>query len=384
MKRKQLICIVLILIIVFLEVEPIWATSISDIKKEQEKTQDELNSKDSEISGIAGEQKVVEDEIKSFEDELVEILVSLSLLEESLMLQEAALKEAEEDLSEAKRIEEEQNKAMKLRIKSIYEQGNTNYLELLVEAKSITDMVNKFDYVEKLYKYDQMLLEKFIEAKEAVVMWQEELEIQKEELESLKHQQEVEQQALESKKAEKESESAIFEGQLQQAKKDAAILKAQIEQQNAQIKKIEEEEAKRLAALNQKSSSSAGKIDPLIITNAKGSALGKEIAQYAVQFLGNPYVFGGTSLTTGADCSGFTFRVYYNFGYSIPRSSTSQRNVGQSVAFADLEPGDLVCYAGHVAMYIGGGKIVHASTPRSGIIIGNVSYRPIITMRRIV
>lgn len=115
-----------------------------------------------------------------------------------------------------------------------------------------------------------------------------------------------------------------------------------------------------------------------------GSATGQQIASYACQFVGNPYVSGGTSLTNGADCSGFTYRVYSDFGYSIPRTSYAQRNVGTGVDYANAQPGDIICYSGHVAIYIGNGKIVHASTASTGIKISNAQYREILSVRRIV
>ena len=110
---------------------------------------------------------------------------------------------------------------------------------------------------------------------------------------------------------------------------------------------------------------------------------GDSIIAYARLFLGNPYVYGGTSLTNGTDCSGFTMGVYRYFGVSLPHSSTSQRSVGTGVSYSEARPGDIICYSGHVALYMGGGKIIHASTPSSGIVIGNATYRPIITIRRI-
>lgn len=121
-----------------------------------------------------------------------------------------------------------------------------------------------------------------------------------------------------------------------------------------------------------------------IIDNATGSDKGKTIAKYACQFVGNPYVAGGTSLTNGADCSGFTYKIYQNFGYSIPRTSFQQRSAGTEVSYADAQPGDLICYDGHVAMYIGGGYIVHASSAKTGIKVSRAEYRTILSVRRIV
>ncbi|MCR5715741.1 MAG: SH3 domain-containing protein [Lachnospiraceae bacterium] len=115
-----------------------------------------------------------------------------------------------------------------------------------------------------------------------------------------------------------------------------------------------------------------------------GSASGRAVAQFALQFVGNPYVYGGTSLTNGCDCSGFVMSVYANFGVSLPHSSASDRSVGSSVSsLGEAQPGDLICYSGHVALYIGDGKIVHASTSKTGIIVSNAGYRTILAIRRI-
>ena len=117
---------------------------------------------------------------------------------------------------------------------------------------------------------------------------------------------------------------------------------------------------------------------------AQAAGNGQAIVDYACQFIGNPYVPGGTSLTDGADCSGFVWRVYKDFGYSVPRTSYSFRSYGSEVSYSEAQPGDVICYAGHVALYIGNGQIVHASTQRTGIKITNATYKEMLTIRRIV
>ena len=112
---------------------------------------------------------------------------------------------------------------------------------------------------------------------------------------------------------------------------------------------------------------------------------GKAVVDYAVQFVGNPYVYGGTSLTNFADCSGFVMSVYENFGVSLPHSSTADRNVGVDVGgLENAQPGDLVCYSGHVGIYIGDGQIVHASTASTGIKISDADYRTPVAVRRVI
>lgn len=115
-----------------------------------------------------------------------------------------------------------------------------------------------------------------------------------------------------------------------------------------------------------------------------GSASGNAVAEFALQFKGNPYVYGGSSLTNGTDCSGFVMSVYKNFGVSLPHSSSADRSVGSSVgSLSEAQPGDIICYSGHVGIYIGGNQIVHASTSKTGIIVSNASYRNILAIRRI-
>lgn len=118
---------------------------------------------------------------------------------------------------------------------------------------------------------------------------------------------------------------------------------------------------------------------------SSGSGSGSSVVDYATQFVGNPYVWGGTSLTNGADCSGFVQSVYSNFGVSLPRTSYEQQTAGREVSYSEAQPGDLICYGGHVAIYMGDGKIVHASNSVDGIKVSdNAAYRTILSVRRLV
>ena len=119
--------------------------------------------------------------------------------------------------------------------------------------------------------------------------------------------------------------------------------------------------------------------------NTGNASLGASIANYALKFVGNPYVYGGTSLTNGADCSGFVQSVFQNFGISLPRTSSEQGQCGINVGgIGNARQGDLVSYSGHIGIYIGNGQIVHASSAKTGIKVSNANYRPILSVRRIV
>lgn len=143
------------------------------------------------------------------------------------------------------------------------------------------------------------------------------------------------------------------------------------------------EEAARKAASGKGKKS--GKTAQAAVTYAaSGSGTGADVANFALQFQGNPYVWGGSSLTNGADCSGFVMAVYKNFGVNLPHNDAADRSVGTAVSdLSQAAAGDIVCYDGHVGIYIGNGQIVHASNPRSGIKVSNASYRSILTIRRI-
>lgn len=160
---------------------------------------------------------------------------------------------------------------------------------------------------------------------------------------------------------------------------------ARLAKEAAEKKAAQEAAAKAMReAAAKNSSSSEETVTAPVISSGSGSALGQSVADFACQFVGNPYVYGGTSLTNGADCSGFVMSVYNNFGVSLPHSSSADRSVGSAVnGLENAQPGDIICYSGHVALYIGNGQIVHASTAKTGIIISNANYRSILSIRRI-
>lgn len=332
-------------------------------------------------------------------------MASVSLLEDEIADTQVQIEQAQKDYDEAKAKEEAQYHAMKKRIQYLYEKGETSYLELLMEAKSWADMLNKAEYVQEIYTYDRKMLDNYAATVQEVAQLKESLEEQKSELEASEYELEQEKDSLQVSLDEQKELAADYEVQLAKAKQEAAAYKAKIKQQNAEIQKLASQEAARKAEeearkreeeaqKKKQNSQSAQNSSNGTATASSGGAKtvppkigggsGSDIAQYACQFVGNPYVPGGTSLTNGADCSGFTQSVYRVYGYSIPRNSSSQRSAGREVSYEEAQPGDLICYAGHVAIYLGNGRIVHASSVKTGIKYGNATYKPILSVRRIV
>lgn len=415
--RKKGICIGLAVLLAFSAVAPVQATTISDAKNAKKKTEKDLNEVNSQINSLEGQKANLANEVEEMDSQLVDILTSISICQEEIANKEEEIAQAKEELAEAIVREEEQDEAMRKRIKFMYEQGDSAYLQLLLESKSIADLLTKAQYMEKVYAYDKELLDEYKDTKETVKSLKENLEEEEADLLASNYELEQEQGVLEATIAEKRNIIKNFDSKLASAKKQAETYKSQLKEQTAKIKKLEEEKQKEKEAIQEQLALQAKKpakgsnvpvapADNTPYTPAQDeqvgddgytreetpgtpadpgdSSMGQQIAAYACQFVGNPYKAGGTSLTDGADCSGFVQSVYRHFGYVLPRDSTSQRSAGRAVDYANAQPGDIICYAGHVAIYLGNGQIVHASSERTGIKYGNATYRTILSVRRIV
>ena len=430
--NKRILWIAMSLVMIFTNVVNVSASPISDAKNKKKDAEKKLNAINEDIEDIEDQKEDLEQEAEEYEQQLVDLLVTIQIINHDIENKEDEIETAKAEYEVALAKQEKQQWAMNKRIKYMYEKGDMNYMQILLESKKFSDAVNKSTYSEKLYAYDRYQLYLYEQTKEEVIEKQKALDEDMAELEEIKLDAVSQEEELQLLVDEYSENIENFEEQLSGAKEKASQYKEQIQKQSEQIKALEaeeqrkaleaakkkaEEEAKRKAEeearrkaeeeasakVNEEGSNSEKSSDngdnndegnssvsessdggSSGGSSSGGSAKGQEIANFACQFVGNPYVPGGTSLTEGADCSGFTMAVYNNFGLSLPRSSYAQAGYGREVSYSEAQPGDIIYYGGHVGIYIGNGLIVHASTQATGIKISNALYRSIITVRRIV
>ena len=430
--NKRILWIAMSLVMIFTNVVNVSASPISDAKNKKKDAEKKLNAINEDIEDIEDQKEDLEQEAEEYEQQLVDLLVTIQIINHDIENKEDEIETAKAEYEVALAKQEKQQWAMNKRIKYMYEKGDMNYMQILLESKKFSDAVNKSTYSEKLYAYDRYQLYLYEQTKEEVIEKQKALDEDMAELEEIKLDAVSQEEELQLLVDEYSENIENFDEQLSGAKEKASQYKEQIQKQSEQIKALEaeeqrkaleaakkkaEEEAKRKAEeearrkaeeetsakVNEEGSNSEESSDngdnndegnssgsessdggSSGGSSSGGSAKGQEIANFACQFVGNPYVPGGTSLTEGADCSGFTMAVYNHFGLSLPRSSYAQAGYGREVSYSEAQPGDIIYYGGHVGIYIGNGLIVHASTQATGIKISNALYRSIITVRRIV
>lgn len=385
------------------------ASALSKAKNKKSEAQTALDNANADIENIQSQQQELQSQIDALDADLVNIIMNLDILEGELSDKQTELDNVTAQLAQAQEDEQNQYDAMKKRIVYMYENGDDSYIEALVGATDFSDLLNRLEYAQQIYDYDRNLLTQYQETVQQVADLKSQVETEKAELEEVQQSYQEQQASYESMIAEKQSQMSDFDTQLASAQSLAAQYKATVDEQNEIIRQEQAAAAAAAAQNNNKGnntttannnngnttgnnngsntggdsttggSTGGGGLNPPFSTSVSGS----DVVSYACQFIGNPYVWGGESLTNGADCSGFIKSVYANFGISLPHSSVALQRAGSEVSYENAQPGDIVCYAGHVAIYMGGGQIVHASSPSTGIKTGSATYRSIISVRRV-
>lgn len=386
--------------------EKVYAKTQKQKDAEKKKSQAEQNLKDkkNEINGLKDQQQTTADDIKNKSAKLDEILAAQKKLQADITSKQAEIEQNQKDLAAAQEKQQEQYDAMKKRIQFMYENSaEDNIWTAIIESNGITDMLNRIEYVSDVYDSDRALMDSYQAAVEQVKEIGTKLDNDMNELTAMQDDYEKQQSDVEAAIVALENQKEQYASQIAQAQQQAENYQNII---TAQGKIIQEQEAAAAAAAaaaaraNSSSSSSsydgggAGKGGSIASDYASGGGKnpsastgvsGSSVVSYAMQFVGNPYVWGGNSLTNGVDCSGFVHEVYAHFGISTPRYSQAFKSVGQAVSFDNIQPGDVVVYPGHVAIYAGGGVIVEAQSTKAGITANrSVQCHTILAIRRLV
>lgn len=391
--------------------EQFQATSAQDKKEEAEEN---LNNVESEIEEIEGQQEEVEAELAQVRGKLSNLLDQQKKLKIEIADTQVSIEQTQMDLEVAKEEEAKQYEAMKIRIRYMYENSTSdNVWMALLESDGITDFLNRMEYITKIHDADRELTEKYQEAVALVEEKEHQLFMKMDELLVKQETFLGQQMEIEEMIADLEVVQTEYAEALAVAEAQAAEYRSTIEKQNEIIRKEEEErrrkeeeerrrreeEERRKQEEEQKRQEEEANKNPsgsndkpsndTPPSNSQG-VTGQDVVNFAMQYVGNPYVWGGNSLTNGCDCSGFVHLVYKHFGYNTVRYSMSFLYEGTAVSRADVRPGDIVVYAmkngvGHVAIYAGNGKIVEAQSSKAGITANrSIDCREIVGIRRII
>lgn len=361
MKKRLIQGFIAAMMVSVLTVTPVFATSIDDMKEDKAK---------------------VENEVQSLQAQLTETLDKINTLEEDLLKKEEEIDKTNMELEISINNQNKQYDAMKLRIKYMYEEGDSTLIETLLTAESFSDLVNKAEYVSEVHSYDREKLNEYIEITKQIEELQVALQAEVEELETMQASLENEKANLNATIDSKQTEIAKLDKKIQdaiQAQREAEERARQEEQER--LEQIQQQQQQNNNGNSNNSNNSNSGSQTIIPPQGQD---GWAVVAYARQFLGNPYVYGGNSLTNGIDCSGFTQQIYRAFGVSLSRTADSQAYYGVEIPLSEAKAGDLLCYWGHVGIYNGSGGIIHASSPEVGIVEwGSCLYRSLKCVRRV-
>lgn len=430
--KKRIICLMLGVVMLFSGTMTTMATTESQIRRKKAEAESQLSEANARINALSGQQAAIQAEISEADADLVDLLILIDAAETDIanteaniaVIQEQIVQKAAE-LAEAEAARDKQYADMKTRIRYIYENGgDAAWFTMILEAKDFTSMLNRAEYAQSMHDYDRDMLTRFITTVQQVAELKAALEAQKAELEAQKASLEAQKADLELRKGELQvrleqmrATSSDYDAQIARVRAQAAEISDLIAEQEAELERLaeeerrrqeeerrrreeeerrrEEEERRREEEANRNdrddddddrgSGSSSSSSSDKEYASPSGSS-GYAIVAYADQFVGNPYVWGGNSLTNGIDCSHFVYQVLKNCGVYSGGYVTSSgwRSKGRAVSsLSEARAGDVLCYSGHVAIYDGHGGIVEAKGAKWGITHDrSATYSTILAIRR--
>lgn len=424
--KKRIICLMLGLVMLFSGSMTTLATTENQIRRKKAEAESQLNDANAKINELSGQQAAIQEEIDEADADLVDLLILIDAAETDIANTEASIAVTQQqiqqklaELAVAEATRDKQYADMKTRIRYIYENGgDAAWFKLILEAKDITTMLNRAEYAQSMHNYDRNMLLKFIAVVDQVTELKNALEAKKAELEAQKASLEAQKADLEARKAELQvrleqmrATSENYEAQIARVRAQAAEISELIAEQEAELERLEEERRQREeeerrraeeatrreeeARREEENRNNRDDDDDSSSSNSNssnkdyaspGGSSGYDIVAYADQFVGNPYVWGGNSLTNGIDCSHFVYQVLKNCGVYSGGYVTSAgwRSKGRAVSsLSEARAGDVLCYSGHVAIYDGHGGIVEAKGRKWGITHDrSATYSTILAIRR--
>lgn len=373
-------------------VPKVYAKTDAEIKRDEYK--EKLKNAKEDIENIKGNQENVKDDLTEASANLQTLIGKQEELKNAISNKQTEIEKADKSLEKAKQVEQEQYEAMKLRIQYLYENSTENSLWVaILESDGFADMLSRIEYAADIYQSDRDLMNAYEASVQQVEDWTKQLAKEMDNLLAMQEQYEEQQSEMNVLIARLEKKKDAYADQLAQAQNQAKDYEANMNRY-AELVRAQEAAAANADPGTYEGGGTGGAgtmagdsylQDPSYNPSNATNVSGEDIVAFAMQFVGNPYKWGGNSLTNGCDCSGFVHLVYQHFGINTVRYSQSFKTEGQPVAYQNMQAGDVVVYPGHVAIYIGNGCIVEAQSTRAGITANrSVNCSKILAIRRLV